>query len=130
MNTKAFGPALRHARLQHGVSLAEIARQTNVSAELWEQLERNDLGRWPSGIYARAWVRVYAQLVGLDPTETVNEFCREFPNGDRRAERHLREHAAIVDHHLAWRDDPLPNDGDRRQPSPDYHRLRMIHPLK
>src|SRR5947209_8323269 len=86
MNTaETFGPALRRARVQHGVSLAAIARETNVSVDLWERLEQNDLARWPSGIYARAWVRAYAELVGLDPIETVDDFCRAFSKGDRRS---------------------------------------------
>jgi hypothetical protein len=52
--------------------------------------------------------------IGADPDETVNDFCRYFPEGDRRAEALVREHAAIVGHPLSWRDDLPPDGHDRR----------------
>ena len=46
-----------------------------------------------------------ALQVGVDPDATVDDFCRWFPQGDRRAERLVRDHAALVGHDLAWTDD-------------------------
>ena len=57
---EAFGPNLRRMRLQRGIFVQDIVAATNVNAALWEGLERNDLSRWPSGIYARSYVRAYA----------------------------------------------------------------------
>src|SRR6202035_956824 len=102
---EAFGPNLRRIRVQRGVSVHDITAATNVSAALWEGLERNDLTRWPTGIYARSYVRSYAKAIGVDPEATVDEFCRWFPQGDRRAEIVIRGHAEIVGHmDLQWRD--------------------------
>ena len=112
---EAFGPNLRRLRMQRGISLDFIARETKVGVAIWTGLERNDLSRWPTGIYARAYVRSYAQLIGVDPEATVDEFCRLFPKGDRRAERLIRGQAEIVGHPLAWRDQ-VPSDSDRRDP--------------
>ena len=114
---EAFGPNLRRLRMQRGISLEFIARETKVSVAIWTGLERNDLSRWPTGIYARAYVRSYAQLIGADPEATVDEFCRLFPKGDRRAERLIRGQAEIVGHPLAWRDQ-VPGGSDRRDPGP------------
>ncbi|MGH9307952.1 MAG: helix-turn-helix domain-containing protein [Vicinamibacterales bacterium] len=86
---ETFGPRLRAERERRGISLETIAAVTNVSAELWDGLERNDFSRWPSGIFARAFVRDYARAVGLDADEVIDEFCRLFPVGDRRRERVL-----------------------------------------
>jgi transcriptional regulator with XRE-family HTH domain len=113
---EAFGANLRRARLQRGVTLEEVAATTNVSKTLWAAMERNDFSGWPNGIFARAYLRDYAKMVGVDPETTVDEFCRWFPQGDRRAERHIREHAEIVGHELEWRDE-VPSevaDSDRR----------------
>ena len=93
-----FGPRLRAERERRGISLDTIAAVTNVSADLWDGLERNDLSRWPSGIFARSFVRDYARAIGLDETEVVNDFCRLFPNGDRRARRLIEAHARIIGH--------------------------------
>jgi len=111
----AFGPNLRRIRLQRGVSLEQIAASTKVSVSLWAGLERNDFSRWPSGIFARSYVRDYAHAVGVDPETTVDEFCRWFPQGDRRVGRTVQEHAEIVGHTAAWRDEVPPTVvADRR----------------
>jgi cytoskeletal protein RodZ len=105
MTRDAFGPNLRRIRLQRGITIEQIAERTNIAEDLLEGLERNDFGEWPTGIFARAYVRQYAYAIGVDPDATVDEFCREFPQGDRRVEAVLREQAEMVGHALAWRDD-------------------------
>ena len=117
----AFGPHLRRARIRRDISLETIARETNVPIALWEGLEDNNLVGWPRGIYARAYVREYAELIGVDANETVDEFCRLFPQGDRRQAQALREHAEIVGHQLAWADD-LDGRADRRAPASESPR--------
>jgi cytoskeletal protein RodZ len=44
-----------------------------------EALERSDLSRLPGGIFTRAFVRAYAQEVGLDPDRTIQDFIAEVP---------------------------------------------------
>ncbi len=116
-----FGPRLRAERERRGISIETIASVTKVGGELWEGLERNDLSRWPSGIFARAFVRDYARAIGLDADEVVNEFCRLFPLGDRRASRLIQAQAHLLGHHLSYAESgALPEDGDRRTPPPEF----------
>jgi transcriptional regulator with XRE-family HTH domain len=129
-----FGTKLRRVRIQRGVSLERISADTKVGIALWAGLERNDLSRWPAGIYARAYVRAYAQAIGVDPESTVDEFCRAFSHGDRRAESVIRGQAEIVGHDdLEWRDELSRDDVDRRggnmtaRPAPSLP--RRVHPL-
>jgi hypothetical protein len=62
-------------------------------------------------VFARSYVRDYAERIGLDADEVVNEFCRLFPEwGDRRAERVIREKAQIIAHDLDWEDLPAPEN--------------------
>ncbi len=126
MSRDAFGPNLRRHRNKRGVTLREIADATKISIGLLEGLERNDFRTWPAGIYARAFVRQYAIAIGVDPDTTVDEFCRWYPQGDRRANRVVREHAEIVNHDLAWNDDLAPDRGrsDRRGAPP----LKVVPP--
>jgi transcriptional regulator with XRE-family HTH domain len=112
---EAFGPNLRRIRVQRGISLDRIAAVTKVSADLWAGLERSDLSRWPTGIYARAYVRAYAVEIGADPDVTVDTFCRLFPHGDRRAERVVRGQAALVNHDLRWKDDLVGSITDEKR---------------
>lgn len=114
----AFGPNLRRLRVQRGISLESIAAATKVQVDFWAELERNDFSRWPSGIYARAYVRAYAIEIGVDPDATVDDFCRLFPNGDRRVVRLVRQHAALMGHDLRWKDDLVGSVTDERRSNP------------
>ena len=76
---RSFGDALRRERERRGIPLEAIAEQTKVGVALLEGLERGDLTRWPSGIFRRAFVRGYAQAVGLDARSVVEAFTRVYP---------------------------------------------------
>ncbi|MGH9347117.1 MAG: helix-turn-helix domain-containing protein [Vicinamibacterales bacterium] len=93
---ETFTTRLRRHRERSRIALDEISRDTRVKRELLEGLEKNDLSAWPRGLYARAYIRAYSAAIGLDGDDTVNEFCRLFPHGDRRAEPVIREIAEIV----------------------------------
>jgi cytoskeletal protein RodZ len=112
-----FVTRLRRERLRHGISLDDIAARTRVKRELFEAFENNDLTDWPRGLYARAWVRGYASAVGLDPADTVDEFCRLYLHGDRRARTTMREIAAMASEPSTYQDRPPHEErrkGERR----------------
>ncbi len=102
---EAFGPRLRRERERRGISLETLAVVTNVSVELWIGLEKNDFSQWPGGIFARAFVRDYANAIGLDADETVDDFCRLFPVGDRRAAALIRAQSELIGHETTYADD-------------------------
>jgi transcriptional regulator with XRE-family HTH domain len=113
--TESFGPRLRAERERRGISIDTIASVTKVGHDLWEGLERNDFSRWPSGIFARAFVRDYARAIALDSDEVVNEFCRLFPIGDRRSSRLIQAQAQLIGHELTYAEPGrVPPEGDRR----------------
>src|SRR5579864_4727189 len=74
-----IGSKLRAARERKGVSLRQIADRTKIAVAVLEALERNDISRLPGGIFSRAFVRSYAQEVGLDPETTIQDFIGQFP---------------------------------------------------
>lgn len=110
-----FGPNLRRIREQRGISLDHLADRTNVDVDLWDAMERNDFSRWPSGIFARAFIREYARAIGVDPESTVDEFCRNFPQGDRRRGEIIRAEAELLGLPSEWTDDLAPANRDRRR---------------
>jgi len=111
-----FGPRLRRERERRGISLETIAARTNVSIELWIGLESNDFSKWPGGLFARAFVRDYARVVGLDADEVIDDFCRLYPIGDRRMTPTLRAQAELIGHDFEGGDEPrlIPGGVDRR----------------
>ena len=117
---ETFVTRLRRYRQRNAISLDDIASATRVKRELLEALENNNLSDWPRGLYARAWIRAYASAVGLDPIDTVDEFCRLFPHGDRRANGTIREIAAIVASPSEYRDE-FEHPEDRRRLEGEVH---------
>lgn len=111
---ETFGPRLRAERERRGITLDTLASVTKVGRELWEGLERNDFSRWPSGIFARSFVRDYARAIGLDEDELIDEFCRLFPQGDRRAERVIKAQGELIGHSVSLDGSMVPTTGDRR----------------
>jgi transcriptional regulator with XRE-family HTH domain len=79
MHGESLGARLRHHRERRGVSLKTIASQTKISLSLLEGLEKDDISRWPVGIFRRAYVRDYAHAIGLDPDNVVREFVERYP---------------------------------------------------
>ncbi len=142
---ESFITRLRRHRERNRVSLDEIVTQTRINRDQLEAFERGDLENWPRGIYARAWVRAYANVVGLDPIDTVDEFCKLFPHGDRRAQPTFREYAAIIAHQSTYQDEfehlaetdrrasdgaPAPAPSWRRQMSRLVRSLLSLRPAR
>ena len=76
----SFGRRLRAERERRKISLASIAADTKISARLLEQLERDDLSRWPVGIFKRSFIRAYAEAIGLNADTVVRECLSLFPD--------------------------------------------------
>jgi len=111
---ETFIARLRRHRERNQISLDEVVSQTRIKREQLEAFERGDLESWPRGIYARAWMRGYASVIGLDPIDTVDEFCKLFPQGDRRAQGTFRDFAAIIAHPSTYNDE-VGEDRERRR---------------
>jgi hypothetical protein len=109
-----FVTRLRRQRLRARVSVEQIAETLRIKSELVAAFENNDLSEWPRGLYSRAWVRAYATAVDLDPVDTVDEFCRLFPHGDRRSGSTIQGIASIVASPSGYRDEFAHPEGRRR----------------
>jgi transcriptional regulator with XRE-family HTH domain len=82
--SESFGARLRRRREDQGIALDAIAEETKIKLSLLEGLERDDVSRWPAGIFRRAYLRAYAHAIGLDPDAVVREFLdvHEEPSED------------------------------------------------
>jgi len=80
MPEDTFGARLRRERERRQIALSSISENTKISASLFEGLERNDVSRWPSGIFRRAFIRSYATAIGLDADAVAKEFVERFPD--------------------------------------------------
>src|SRR5262245_54568220 len=77
-DTQTLGAYLRAERERRGLVLKTISDSTKVSIPLLEGLEADDISRWPGGIFRRAFVRSYAEAVGLDPDDVHRRFEQQY----------------------------------------------------
>lgn len=77
---ESFGARLRQRREQQQIALTTIAEQTKIKLSLLEELERDDVSHWPSGIFRRAFIRAYAHAIGAEPDVVVREFLELHPD--------------------------------------------------
>jgi transcriptional regulator with XRE-family HTH domain len=91
MYEDSLGRRLRSERERRLITLESIAATTKINISLLRDLERDDATRWPSGIFRRSFVRSYAEAIGLDGDEIVQEFLDRFPDAEQR-----RATAALV----------------------------------
>lgn len=79
------GLGLRQAREAAGISLAEVADQTLIALYRLKALERDDYDAAGGATYVKGYVRAYARMLKLDPTETVRLFERQLEPAARPA---------------------------------------------
>ncbi len=77
-----LGERLRQQRLAKAVSLQHIAERTRIGVRYLEALEAGDFKQLPGAIFARSFVRQYADIVGADASAMEAELQQIFPSED------------------------------------------------
>ena len=72
-----LGSLLVRAREARGLTLEDAERDTRISRRYLQALEAEQFEVIPAPVYARGFLRSYAQYLGLDPQETLGLFPRE-----------------------------------------------------
>jgi cytoskeleton protein RodZ len=68
---ESLGQKLREAREQHNYSLEQVARDTHISKQYLEALEKEDFSTIPGETYVIGFLRNYAEYLSLNPEELV-----------------------------------------------------------
>ncbi|GAC1541286.1 MAG: hypothetical protein NVS2B7_13910 [Herpetosiphon sp.] len=72
-----LGQRLRTSREERGMSMAEAANTTRILPRYLQALERGDYQSLPGDVYARGFIRNYAQLLNLPAEEMIAQYRRE-----------------------------------------------------
>ncbi|GHN37449.1 helix-turn-helix domain-containing protein [Lactobacillus delbrueckii] len=75
-----IGEQLRKAREAKGLSISDIEKATKIQSRYLEAIENNDFDKLPGDFYVRAFIRQYAQIVGLDGKELLSQYQSEVAN--------------------------------------------------
>jgi cytoskeleton protein RodZ len=71
MNMKSLGEYLRSERLNRGITLEEISRETRISTRMLQAIEDGNTESLPAGVLVKGFLRAYAQRIGLDPDTVI-----------------------------------------------------------
>ena len=74
-----IGDKLRSARKAKGMSIEDVEKITKIQRRYLTALENNDFDQLPGDFYVRAFIKQYAQVVGLNGNELLNDFHSEVP---------------------------------------------------
>ncbi|MGF7048812.1 cytoskeletal protein RodZ [Paenibacillus sp. DS2015] len=66
-----LGQQLREARLEKGMSLDDVQEMTKIRKRYLEAIEAGDYKVLPGTFYVRAFIKTYAETVGLNPDELL-----------------------------------------------------------
>lgn len=75
-----IGEQLRKAREAKGLSISDIEKATKIQSRYLEAIENNDFDKLPGDFYVRAFIRQYAQIVGLDGKELLSQYQGQVAN--------------------------------------------------
>jgi transcriptional regulator with XRE-family HTH domain len=70
---------LRKNRMAQGLSLTEISRRTRIGVTHLRHIEEGNFKALPPGFYARAFVRAYAEAIGVDADIVLGELSESLP---------------------------------------------------
>ncbi|WP_342435845.1 RodZ domain-containing protein [Paenibacillus sp. FSL L8-0436] len=68
-----LGRHLKEARLQKGMSLDDVQEVTKIRKKYLEAIEAGDYKVLPGSFYVRAFIKTYAEAVGVNPDELMEE---------------------------------------------------------
>ena len=100
-----IGPILEKKRREKGLSLKEVEQATKIRTRYLEGLEREDPTSLPDPVYARGFLKTYANFLGLNGEQLSREFR------DHRAPRRERQLNSYEVLQRGEFDEPLINPG-------------------
>ena len=72
-NEKKFGSFLKEARLTKNISIEEVSKHTKIHPNILKAIEAEDV-RSLGTVYARSFIKIYAEYLGLDKEDIVRRF--------------------------------------------------------
>ncbi|MEC0135977.1 helix-turn-helix domain-containing protein [Paenibacillus macerans] len=108
-----LGQKLKEARLAKGLSLDDIQEMTKIRKRYLEAIESGDYKVLPGSFYVRAFIKTYAETVGVDADELLAEHRQNVPDAvpeqtmepviqKRRSRQHAERNSKWLSTTLMW----------------------------
>ncbi|VGO20521.1 helix-turn-helix domain-containing protein [Pontiella sulfatireligans] len=99
LNIGSIGQQLESARHAKGVTVSEAGRATKILSKFIEAMEADDFGALSAPVYARSFIKMYAQYLGLDARPLVEEYATQHDTSTSKPKlpEEVRQHLAKAD---------------------------------
>ncbi|MBP1931560.1 helix-turn-helix domain-containing protein [Ammoniphilus resinae] len=87
-----LGETLKQARIKKGLTIDDIHQETKIQSRYLEAIEAGNLDALPGHFYARAFVKSYAEVVGIDPDTILEHIQPEIGPLVEEQVKSLRRH--------------------------------------
>lgn len=114
LNIGTIGQKLETARQSKGVTVSEAGRATKILAKFIEAMEHDDFGALSAPVYAKSFIRMYAQYLGIAAEPLVDEYVSQHaPKAKRQLSDEVRQNLAATDQVSV--ETPTPAAGEGKQ---------------
>lgn len=72
-----IGGTLRHAREQKGISFDEVHSKIKIHPRILQLLEEEKFDKLPSPLFAKSFLKSYAEFLALNPADLLQQYDRE-----------------------------------------------------
>ena len=69
---ETIGQVLKAARVKKGVNPSQAGAATRIKIQHIEEMERDDFSRMAAPAYAKGFIKLYAEYLGLDPAPLIH----------------------------------------------------------
>jgi cytoskeleton protein RodZ len=104
-----IGARLREARMRGKIDINQVESDTKIRAKYLRAMENEEWSLLPGEIYAKTFLRTYADYLGLDSRELLDDYRRQY---ERPTDHDLRPLASSRER------ERRPRGGRRTQPQP------------
>jgi transcriptional regulator with XRE-family HTH domain len=109
-----IGATLREARMRAKIDINEVETRTKIRAKYLRAIENEEWGLLPGDVYVKSFLRTYADYLGLDSRQLIDDYKRRY---ERPSDHELRPIAPLGR-----------TDRDRRDRGPRPPRGPLIPP--
>ncbi|HEX3977661.1 MAG TPA: helix-turn-helix domain-containing protein [Solirubrobacteraceae bacterium] len=95
-----IGATLREARMRAKIDINEVETRTKIRAKYLRAIENEEWGLLPGDVYVKSFLRTYADYLGLDSRQLIDDYRRRY---ERPTDHEMRQIA------------PLGRERDRRE---------------
>jgi hypothetical protein len=81
---RTLGQIFRETREAKGLSAAQAAEATRIKPQMLDRMEADVWAQMPAPIYARGFIKIYAECLGLTPEPMIEAYSRWSQSDHRR----------------------------------------------